>query len=95
MLIALELGKIGHKPQHAAVVSKSIVRQTPYGQHQGEDCYVIPSPPAEDPAAYTTFVGTEKVREHMKSCADIFTTINISALVRRLDDALNRWVRRI
>jgi hypothetical protein len=95
ILIAIQLENIGHKPQSAAILSGSIVRQSPYGQHKGKDCYVIPSAPSENRAQYRIMDGIAEVPKYMKSCPEIFTVVNVSALVRRLDIALDRSLKSV
>src|SRR5437660_355977 len=41
MMIAVELEKVGQTPRRAALLATSIVRQSPYGRHNGKDCYVM------------------------------------------------------
>jgi hypothetical protein len=95
MLIAIQLEDIGYTPDSAAQLSQSIVRQSPYGQHEGKDCYIIPSARSEDRAQYTTMYGITDVSEFMKSSPEVFTVINVSALVQRLNVALDRSLKRI
>lgn len=95
ILIALQLENIGHKPQSAAIISQSIVRQSPYGQHHGKDCYVIPSAPSEDLPEYKMMYGLVDVSKFMKSGPDIFTVVNVSALIRKLDIMLDRSLESI
>ena len=86
MLIAVELEKVGQSPKQAARVAESIVRQSPYGQHEGEDWYVSVS---EHQPGYT--IGrASKVEEMLKSAPAVLLLINISACVRKLDPALDR-----
>lgn len=98
MLIAIELENAGHKPNCAAVTSESIVRQSPYGQYNSSDYYVIPASPDENPAGYTAISGIsslcEHISEHIKSSRPVLTLINVSELVRQLDAALNRSLNR-
>lgn len=93
MLIAIQLENIGHKPDSAAKLSQSIVRQSPYGQHQGKDCYIIPSAPNENRAEYRSMYGLAEVFRFMRASPEVFTVINVSALVRRLDVALGRSLK--
>jgi hypothetical protein len=87
MLIALELEKIGQAPKNVAMVSQSILRQTPYGQYEGKDCYVRVS---ETHPGYTIAFGLEAFLQSMRSAPEISLIINVSACVRKLDAALNR-----
>jgi hypothetical protein len=93
ILIAVQLENIGHKPHSAAILAGSIVRQSPHGQHERRDCYVIPSAPTENRDEYKIMYGVEGVSKFMRASPDIFTVVNVSALVRRLDMALHRSVK--
>ena len=90
ILIALQMENIGHKPQSAAIISQSIVRQSPYGQHQGNDCYVIASAPSEGRPEYKMMYGLVDAPKIMKSGPDIFTVVNVSALIRKLNMMFDR-----
>jgi hypothetical protein len=90
ILIALRLESIGHKPQSAAIISQSIVRQSPYGQQRGKDCYVIPSASNTDSSEYKMMYGIVDVSRFMKSSPDMFTVVNVSALIRKLNMMLDR-----
>jgi hypothetical protein len=94
MMIAIELENIGHIAHRAAAISESVVRQSPYGQHEGKDCYVIPSPPSEERPKYTMLYGIDNVCKFMKSSPEIVTVVNVSALIRRLDAALDLSLKR-
>jgi hypothetical protein len=87
MLIAVELEKLGQSPKQAAVLAQSMMRQSPYGQHEGKDCYVGVS---EHSAGYTMAYGLDGVTRLLKSAPAVLLLINISACVRRLDAALDR-----
>jgi hypothetical protein len=96
MLIAIELENSGHKPHSAATLAGSIVRQSPYGQHERKDCYVVPSAPSENQAEYKIMYGLEDVYKFMKRTNPrLFTAVNVSALVRELETALDRSVKGI
>ncbi len=86
MLIAVELEKVGQTPKQAAIMAESIVRQSPYGQHEGEDWYVYTS---GHQLAYT-MGRASAVTEMLKSAPPVLLLINISACVRKLDPALDR-----
>ena len=87
LLVALELEKIGQTPKQVALLAGTIVRQTPYGQHDGKDCYALVS---ETRPWVTLLFGPEQFPEAMKSAPDLFLVINVSACVRKLDPALDR-----
>jgi hypothetical protein len=86
MLIAVELETVGQSPKQAARISQSMVRQSPYGQFEGEDWYVYVS---EHEPGYT--MGRASLMDQMmKSSPPVLLLINISACVRKLDPALDR-----
>jgi hypothetical protein len=87
MLLAMELGNIGQAPKSAALLAQSITRQAPYGQHAGKDCYVVLS---EAKPGYTMAYGLSDLSKAMAIAPDIFLTINVSACVRKLDQAIDR-----
>jgi hypothetical protein len=87
MLIAVELEKLGQAPKNIAVFAGSIVRQSPYGQHEGNECYIAIS---ETKPGYTIMFGLNAFMEMMKSAPYIFLVINVSACVRRLESALDQ-----
>jgi hypothetical protein len=94
MLVAIELENIGHKPDSIAVaLSQSIVRQSPYGQHEGKDCYIVLSPLSETPERYQVMYGIQTVRKFLDDGPHVFTLVNLSALVRRLDPAIERSLK--
>jgi hypothetical protein len=95
MLIAIQLENIGHKPDCAAKLSQSVVRQSPHGQHKRKDCYIIPSAPSQSLVQYNIMYGIAALSRFMESGSEVFTVINISALVRRLDVALDRSLKRV
>ena len=87
LLIALELEKVGQAPKNAALLAESMARQSPYGQHKGEDCYIAVS---ENKPGYTVAFGLKPFMEMMGSAPDVFLVLNVSACVRKLDPALDR-----
>jgi hypothetical protein len=87
MLLAVELEKVGQSPKQAAALAESMVRQSPYGQYKGMDCYVYVS---EHNPGYRMAHGPRGIEEMMKSAPDVLLLINISACVRKLDPALDR-----
>jgi hypothetical protein len=87
LIIAMELEKIGQLPKTAAINAESIVRQSPYGQYEGKDCYVVVS---EGTPGYTMAYGPRAFSEFMRRSPDIFLLINVSGCVRRLEAVLNR-----
>ena len=91
VLIALELEKVGHAPKSAAPLAHSITQQAPYGQHKGHDCFVVLS---EATPGYTIIFSLKVLRTFLKTAPDVFVTINVSACVRKLDEALSRAVAR-
>ena len=93
MLVAVKLQQLGHKADSAARLSPSIVRQVPYGKHQGDECYVALRPPGDDPKGYHLMYGDAQVCEFLKSSPDVFTVVIVSALVRQLDLALDRSLK--
>jgi hypothetical protein len=85
LMIALELEKLGQSPRNVALNAPSIVGQSPYGQYEGQDCYVVIR---KDEPGYT--MTTEKgFPEFMRKAPDVFMVINVSGCVRRLDAALD------
>lgn len=86
MLLALELQKIGQTAQRAARVAGSIVRTTPYGQWNGEDCYVYCQ---TDRREYTVATGLDQMMTVIKSGPPAFAVINVSACVRKLEEAFS------
>jgi hypothetical protein len=86
LMIALELEKLGQSPRTVALNAPSIVRQSPYGQHEGQDCYVVIY---EDKPGYI-ITAAEGFPEFMTKAPDVFTVINVSGCVRRLDAALDQ-----
>jgi hypothetical protein len=87
LIIAMELEKIGQLPKTAAINAESIVRQSPYGQQDGKDCYAVVT---EGKPGYTIAVGPRAFSEFMRCSPDVFLVINVSGCVRRLEAALNR-----
>jgi hypothetical protein len=87
MLVALELQKIGQTAQRAALVAGSIVRMTPYGQYQGEDCFACCHADRND---YTSATGLDQLISVIKSGPAAFAVINVSACVRMLEEAFNK-----
>jgi len=87
LVVAMELEKFGQVPRMAAENAKSIVRQCPYGQHEGEDCFVTIT---EAKPGYTVAYGVNGLSEFMRTAPDVFFVINVSGCVRRLEAALNR-----
>ena len=87
MLLAVELEKVGQAPKSAALLAQSIIRQAPYGQHEGKDCYVTLS---EVRPGYTMAYGRSGLSKMMAKAPPVLLTINVSACVRNLDPALNR-----
>src|SRR5262245_53269509 len=70
MLIALELEKLGQAPKRVMMLAGSIVRQAPYGQYRGKDCYVMIS---EKTPGYTMASGVKSLSEVVsKSAPEIF-----------------------
>jgi hypothetical protein len=87
MLLALELENAGQTPRKAAFIAASMVRQSPNGQFEGEDCYVCVT---EGKEGYGMMFGLSAFSEFMKKKApDVFLVINISACVRKLNNALS------
>jgi hypothetical protein len=89
MLLALRLENAGQTPANAALVAASMVRQSPYGQHKGEDAYVCMT---EGQAKYTMTIGRRAFLKFMDRAPDIFLVINISGCVRTLECALSRSI---
>jgi hypothetical protein len=87
LLIALELEKLGQSPRSVAMNAPSIVRQSPYGQFEGQDCCVIFS---EDQPGYVITWTEQGFSEFMRKAPDVFMVINVSGCVRRLDVALDQ-----
>ena len=85
MLLALELQKLGQTARRAALLAGSMVRQTPYGQYHGKDCFVRCQ---ADSKGYTTALGLDGFMEMMESAPHTFLVINVSACVRKLETAL-------
>jgi hypothetical protein len=92
MLIALELETHGYLPRNAAFIAQSIVRQSPYGQHEGGDCFIIVDDPQK--ANYIQAVGQANLAKALKTGAARFLVINVSAHVKKLSDALNKATKR-
>jgi hypothetical protein len=88
MLIAIAMEKFGYSPKNAAIVAQSIVRQSPYGQHMGKDCFIIISKP--DYPGYTQAMGRMLLAKVLKSAPDLVLVMNLSSHVRRLQPALER-----
>jgi hypothetical protein len=87
LMIALELEKLGQSPRSVALNAPSIVRQSPYGQYEGQDNYVII---LEDKPGYTMTSTERAFFEFMRKAPDVFMVINVSGCVRRLDAALDQ-----
>jgi hypothetical protein len=87
MMIALELEKVGHAPKSAALLAGSIVRMSPDGQHEGEDCYIVV---VKGKPSYQMVHGWNGFMEIMRPAPDVFSVINVSGFVRKLDPALDR-----
>jgi hypothetical protein len=88
MLIALQLEIIGQSPRQTALRAGTIVRQLPYGQHAGKDCFALVS---QTKPWVTLLFGPEQFCEAMNSLGDeAFLGINVSACVRKLELALDR-----
>ena len=86
MLLALELQRLGQTARRAALLAGSMVRQTPYGQYQGKDCFVCCQ---ADSKEYATAYGLDVFMEMMEiSAPHTFLVINISACVRKLETVL-------
>jgi hypothetical protein len=86
MLLALELQTFGQTPQRAALLAGSMVRQTPYGQHEGKDCYVSWQTNSKQ---YTLVFGSDGFKEMMESAPPVFLVFKISACVQKLELALD------
>jgi hypothetical protein len=89
VLIALELEKVGQSASQAALIAQSMVRQSPYGQNEGKDCYAYVSV-IEKRRDYTMVDGVEGVKEMMEKAPEVLLLLNLSACVRKLDPALDR-----
>jgi hypothetical protein len=89
MLIALELEGVGQAPKSAAALALSIVRQSPYGQHEGKDYFVAIAPSQK---GYTISASPEAMSELMAKAEPVLSLVNVSACVRKLDDALSRRI---
>jgi hypothetical protein len=87
LVFAMELEKFGQVPRMAAENAQSIVRQSPYGQHEGEDCFVTIT---EVKPGYTIAYGVNGLSEFMRTAPDVFFVINVSGCARRLEAALGR-----
>jgi hypothetical protein len=83
LMIALELEKLGQSPRSVAMNAPSIVRQL----REGQDCYAMIH---EDKPGYTMTWTKKGFSEFLSKAPDVFTVINISGCVRRLDAALDR-----
>jgi hypothetical protein len=90
MLLALEIENAGHSPQNAAWIVPSIVRQSPYGQHEGKDCYIVMTDPN---SAYTRAFGLEQLTEALETAPALVLIINVSKYVRKVETALERASR--
>jgi len=86
MLIALELEKLGFSPRNVALMAPSITRQSPYGQHDGQDFYIALS---EGALTYTA-LGRASFGEYLEGAPDVFAVINVSACMRKLNAALDQ-----
>ena len=86
ILLAIEIEKAGHSPRNAALLAQSIVRQSPYGQHRGMDCYIIIDEP--DRPSYTQAIGYGNLAKALKSTPPLILIINVSAYVRKLQPVL-------
>ena len=89
MLAALQLENVGQAASDAVDIAESMVRQAPYGQHNGLDCYVYVGV-IEKGRQYTMAFGLEGVVKMMKRAPEVLLLLNLSACVRRLDPALDR-----
>jgi hypothetical protein len=87
MLLALELENAGQTASKAALVAESIVRQSPYGQHDGQDCYVCV---VKERPGYTMMYGKKAFLEFLNTAPDTFLVINVSGCVSKLNPALSR-----
>jgi hypothetical protein len=88
MLIALRFEKTGQAPRQTALCAGTIVRQLPYGQHAGKDCFALVS---QTKPLVTLLFGPKQFSEAMNSLADeAFLGINVSACLRKLEPALDR-----
>jgi hypothetical protein len=85
MLLALELQRLGQTARRAALLAGSMVRQTPYGQFHGKDCFVCCQAHSKE---YVTAFGLDVFMKMMESAPYTFLVINISACVRKLETAL-------
>jgi hypothetical protein len=89
ILLALELENAGQTARKAAFVAESMMRQSLYGQHDGEDCYVCV---VRGQPGYTMAPGKKAFLEFLSKAPDTFLVINISGCVRKLNFALSRAV---
>ncbi len=89
MLLALELENAGQTAQKAALVAESMVRQSPYGQRDSEDCYVCV---VKEEAGYKMACGKKAFLEFLSKAPNTFLVVNISGCVRELNLALSRVV---
>ena len=86
LLIALELERQGFSPKHVALLAPSIVHLSPYGQHEKADFFVALD---QGKPGYSAF-GLEAFHEFLEKAPNAFLAINVSALVRELNAALDR-----
>ena len=87
MLLALELEDAGQTASKAALVAESLVRQSPFGQHSGKDCYACV---VKEQPGFTMMDGETAFLEFLRTAPDTFLIINISGCVRKLHPALSR-----
>ena len=74
--------------QKAPQISRhQLCRQTPYGQHKGRDCYIMLD---KSTAGYRIFYSLTQLRGELAKAADIFAIINVSACVRKLNEAFEK-----
>jgi hypothetical protein len=89
LMIALELEKLGHSPRSVALNAPSIVAQAFSGQPEEDDCRVMIH---ESVPGYTIAWTEAAFFKYVMKAPNVFTVINVSGCVRRLDDALDRVV---
>ena len=88
MLLALELENHGYSAKNAAFLAQSIVRQSPYGQHRDENCYIVIKDPQS--RGYIQAYGEDTLAKVLKSGFELSLVINVSAFVRKLGPALDQ-----
>lgn len=87
LVIAAELQRAGQAPAKIVMNAPSIVRMSPFGQHEGEDVYVCVS---RRRRGYKMAHSPEHLSDLEEPKDLAFIVVNVSACVRRLNQALGK-----